>query len=89
MTQRELRDVVSSQHCVLVPGVYDCLSALLAEREGFPAIAISGHFVEASLPGRPDFGFAGLSEVAGVACRTAAIGTDREREFTTRADDGR
>jgi methylisocitrate lyase len=54
-----------------VPGVYDCLSAKLAQAAGFEAVEISGYSVEASLFGLPDLGFAGLSDVAGVAERMA------------------
>ncbi|MBW7886654.1 MAG: isocitrate lyase/phosphoenolpyruvate mutase family protein [Caldilineaceae bacterium] len=40
---------------LMVPGVGDALDALLAQQAGFPAVAISGYAVAASL-GYPDMG---------------------------------
>ncbi len=67
-----LRALLARERCLQVPGVYDCLSALLAHKAGFRAVAISGYAVEASLLGRPDLGFTGLTDVEGVARRVAA-----------------
>lgn len=64
-----LRNLISSNACTMAPGVYDALSAKLAEAAGFKAIEISGYSVEASLFGLPDLGFAGLSDLADVAER--------------------
>jgi 2-methylisocitrate lyase-like PEP mutase family enzyme len=55
--------------CLLAPGVYDCTTALLAQRAGFRAISISGYSVEAALLGRPDLGFTGLTDIEMVARR--------------------
>ncbi|QSE92780.1 isocitrate lyase/PEP mutase family protein [Rhodococcus pseudokoreensis] len=44
-------------------GVYDALSAKLAERAGFPAVFISGYALEASLLGAPDLGLLTMTEV--------------------------
>jgi len=67
----KLRQLLASNTCTFAPGVYDALSAKLAEAAGFKAIEISGYSVEASLFGLPDLGFAGLSDVADVAERIA------------------
>ncbi len=64
-----LADLIAQERCTLVPGVYDCLSARLAEAAGFPAVEISGYSVEASLFALPDLGFAALSDMADVAER--------------------
>lgn len=55
----------------MVPGVYDCVSAMTAAAAGFRAVAVSGYCVEASLLGRPDLGFTGLSDMEQVARRIA------------------
>ncbi|MQA76703.1 MAG: carboxyvinyl-carboxyphosphonate phosphorylmutase, partial [Solirubrobacterales bacterium] len=66
------RSRLASESCLLVPGVYDCISALVAQQAGFGAVAISGYAVEASLLGRPDLGFTGLTDIEGVTRRIAA-----------------
>lgn len=67
-----LRTLLRERDCLLVPGVYDCLSARLAQASGFEAVAISGYSVEASRYGLPDLGFAGLTDMAEVAGRIAS-----------------
>lgn len=69
MVQPTLRQQIEAGRCVLVPGVYDCVSAKLAEAAGFGAVAISGYCVEAALLGQPDLGFTNLTDVALVADR--------------------
>lgn len=49
---------------VLAPGIYDALTALLAEQAGFRAAYISGASVSYTLLGRPDLGFVSLSQLA-------------------------
>lgn len=49
---------------VIAPGVYDALTALLAEQVGFRAAYVSGASVSYTLLGRPDLGFVSLSELA-------------------------
>ena len=69
MAPPTLRRQLESGRCTLVPGVYDCVSAKVAEASGFGAVAISGYCVEASLLGQPDLGFTNLTDVALVADR--------------------
>ncbi len=47
---------------ILSTGVYDCVSAICAERAGFSSISISGAAVSASLLGYPDVGLLTLTE---------------------------
>lgn len=49
---------------VIAPGVYDALTALLAEQAGFPAAYVSGASVSYTLLGQPDLGFVTLSQLA-------------------------
>lgn len=56
---------------VVAPGAYDCITARLIERAGFPAVYMSGSGTAASL-GYPDYGLATMSEMADNAGRIAA-----------------
>jgi methylisocitrate lyase len=57
---------------LLVPGVYDALSARIAERAGFPAVVLSGYALSASRLGEPDLGILTHAEVVDSACRVAS-----------------
>jgi 2,3-dimethylmalate lyase len=67
--RRRLREMLSGGQLVPAPGVYDAMSARLAEAAGFPAVYMSGFGVTASLLGRPDIGLLGMSEMAQAARR--------------------
>jgi 2-methylisocitrate lyase-like PEP mutase family enzyme len=54
-----------------MPGVYDALSAALAERAGLPMAYVSGYCVAATRLGLPDVGFLTLTEVVENAARIA------------------
>ena len=56
---------------VLAPGVYDALSALLAEQAGFEALYLSGGAVAYTLLGRSDVGLTTATETADVLARIA------------------
>ncbi len=61
---------------IIFPGVYDALSAKLAEQAGFELLFISGYSVSASRLGEPDFGLVTQSEMAEVArlvCRSVKV----------------
>ncbi len=69
-----IREVVA-ERAVLMPGVYDALSARIAARVGFDVVFISGYSVSASRLGEPDFGFLTQTEMAEAArsvCRVSA-----------------
>lgn len=68
-----LREMIGAR-TTIAAGVYDSLSATLAEQAGFDALHITGFGVEASLLGTPDMGMVTLTELADVVRRmTAAI----------------
>lgn len=71
---RRLRSALNSGRLVAAPGVYDMISALLADRHGFDAIYMTGYGTVASHLGLPDAGLATytemLSRVATMAART-------------------
>jgi methylisocitrate lyase len=62
---------LAREECLVTPGIYDALSARIAEHAGFEAVAISGFGVEAALLGRPDVGLLTLDELTGQARRIA------------------
>lgn len=59
-----LRTALAQGHCLRAPGVYDGLSALLAEQAGFEMAFISGACIAFSRYGRPDMGLVSMSELA-------------------------
>ena len=59
-----MRERLSSGSLVLAPGVYDALTALLAEQAGFEAVYLSGASIAYTRLGRPDIGLVTASEVA-------------------------
>ena len=52
-----------------LPGVYDCLSARIAETAGFPLALVSGYAVSATLLGEPDIGLLTQTEILAAARR--------------------
>jgi 2,3-dimethylmalate lyase len=59
---------------VLMPGVYDALTARIAARVGFDVVFVSGYSVSATRLGEPDFGFVTQTEMAEAArsvCRVS------------------
>jgi 2-methylisocitrate lyase-like PEP mutase family enzyme len=64
MTESTLSARLARPPIVIAPGVYDALTALIAERAGFDALYISGAAIAYSRLGRPDIGLVGMSEVA-------------------------
>jgi carboxyvinyl-carboxyphosphonate phosphorylmutase len=71
-----IRDHLRAGTTLLMPGVYDALSARLAARAGFEVIFISGYSVAATALGEPDFGLLTQTEIAAAAravCRAAAL----------------
>lgn len=63
MTPGTFRDLLGDPGCVVVPAVYDALSARIAERVGFRAVGLGGFLVAASRLGGPDVGQLTMSEM--------------------------
>jgi 2-methylisocitrate lyase-like PEP mutase family enzyme len=64
-----LRERLQERRVLLLPGVFDALTGLLAERAGFEAVYVSGASVAYTRLGRPDIGLVTASELADtVAC---------------------
>src|SRR5581483_7631092 len=73
MADTPLRMRLNSPPIVVAPGVYDALTAHLAERAGFSTLYVSGAAIAYSRLGRPDIGLVSMSEVA----ETVALIRDR------------
>ena len=70
---QQIRDAVAAD-TVLMPGVYDALTARIAARVGFDVVFISGYSVSATRLGEPDFGFltqTDMVEAARAVCRVS------------------
>jgi methylisocitrate lyase len=64
--------LVEAGRLMVVPGVYDALSAKLAARAGFPALVLTGYGLAATQLGEPDFGLLTQTEVLDTARRVVA-----------------
>jgi 2-methylisocitrate lyase-like PEP mutase family enzyme len=71
---QRIRELVA-ERTVLMPGVYDALSARIAARVGFDIVFISGYSVSAVQLGEPDFGFLTESEMAEAARTVCRVST--------------
>jgi methylisocitrate lyase len=58
---------------LIMPGVYDALSAKIAARAGFEVTFITGYSLSASLLGEPDFGLLTQTEVVSAAQRICSV----------------
>jgi 2,3-dimethylmalate lyase len=63
---QRIRDLIASD-TILMPGVYDALTARIAARVGFDITFISGYSVSAARLGEPDFGLLTQSEMTEAA----------------------
>jgi len=64
---------LTGQGQLIMPGVYDALSAKIASRAGFEVIFITGYSLSATLLGEPDFGLLTQTEVVAAAQRICAV----------------
>ena len=58
------RGLIEADEILVLPGIYDALSARMAELAGFQALVGGGYSATASLIGAPDIGQLGMSELA-------------------------
>ena len=63
MTNTTLRARLSRPPILIAPGIYDPLTALIAERAGFEALYVSGAAIAYTRLGRPDIGLVSMNEV--------------------------
>jgi 2-methylisocitrate lyase-like PEP mutase family enzyme len=62
-TPHTLRTRLAEPRALLAPGIYDALSALVAEQAGFEALYLSGASIAYTRLGSPDIGLTTFSEV--------------------------
>lgn len=76
MEETTLKARLQRAPAVLAPGIYDALTALLAEQAGFDALYLSGGAVAYTLLGRSDIGLTTAKEAVDVLARvTDRVGT--------------
>ena len=71
-----LKSMLKSKKPLVIPGVYDALSAKIAQKVGFDAMFQTGYGTSATLFGMPDYGFIGSTETVDNArriCRAVSI----------------
>jgi 2-methylisocitrate lyase-like PEP mutase family enzyme len=69
----QIRQSLNQKGVLVMPGVYDALSAKIAVRAGFEVIFITGYSVSATLLGEPDFGILTQTEVLSAAQRICSV----------------
>lgn len=68
-----VQQAIANHRQLVMPGVYDALSAKIAARSGFEVIFITGYSLSASLLAEPDFGLITQTEVIEAARRICAV----------------
>lgn len=61
---KRFRELIEAEEILVLPGIFDALSARLAAAAGFQAVVGGGYAATASLIGAPDIGQLGLAEMA-------------------------
>jgi 2-methylisocitrate lyase-like PEP mutase family enzyme len=73
MADPALRQHLAARRFIAAPGVYDLISALIADRMGFRALYVTGYGTVASSLGLPDAGLATYSQMIDVIGRIAQM----------------
>jgi 2-methylisocitrate lyase-like PEP mutase family enzyme len=73
---QRIRELLKEDRPLVLGGVYDGLSARVAQRAGFEVLFMGGFSVAATLLGEPDFGYLTQTEMADTARRVCRL-TDR------------
>ena len=68
----KLRQMLREPGVIVAPGAYDCLTAKIIQREGFPAVYVTGAGTSMSRLGYPDLALATLTEMVANAADIAA-----------------
>jgi len=68
-----IRRALKERGQLIMPGVYDALSAKIAARAGFEVIFITGYSLSATLLGEPDFGLLTQTEVISASQRICSV----------------
>src|SRR5262245_44599100 len=65
MADARIKAALKARDFIAAPGIYDLISALIADRMGFKALYVTGYGVVASYLGLPDAGIATYSDMVG------------------------
>jgi hypothetical protein len=80
MAGHDLRRRFADGELVVAPGVYDMISALTADRMGFPALYMTGYGTVASYLGVPDAGIATYTEMLDRVAKFAEVRRQLKKE---------
>ena len=69
----KFRKLLDNPGIIQAPGAYDCLTAKLIEKAGFPAVYMTGAGTSVAQLGRPDLGLASMTEMVANAAALADI----------------
>ncbi len=69
----KFRKLLDDPGIIQAPGAYDCLTAKLIEKAGFPAVYMTGAGTSVAQLGRPDLGLASMTEMVANAAALADI----------------
>ena len=69
----KFRKLLNDPGIIQAPGAYDCLTAKLIEKAGFPAVYMTGAGTSVAQLGRPDLGLASMTEMVANAAALADI----------------
>jgi methylisocitrate lyase len=58
-----IRELIKKEEILILPGIYDALTAKIAEKAGFKGILMGGYSISATRLGQPDVGFLTMSEM--------------------------
>ncbi len=73
-SRKRLRERLAEKEILVLPGVYDALTAKIAENTGFQGVVMGGYGVAASRLGEPDVGYLSMMEMAdALRCITRAV----------------
>ena len=72
-TTTKFRQLIENPGIIQAPGAYDCLTAKLIEKAGFPAVYMTGAGTSVAQLGRPDLGLASMTEMVANAAALADI----------------
>ena len=72
-TTTKFRQLMDAPGIVQAPGAYDCLTAKLIEKVGFPAVYMTGAGTSVAQLGHPDLGLASMTEMVANAAALADI----------------
>jgi len=64
---RAFRELLIKEKTIIAPAVYDCLSAMIAEKAGFKAVFVSGLCLNVAAKGLPDIGAETRTEMVHLA----------------------